>query len=93
MVQVSPPSAGRDEQEFPDADTLDLRRTPNRHLAFGGGPHRCPGSNLARMELRVVLEEMVDFLPEFELAPGFVAPRRFGVIMGIDALELVIPSH
>ncbi|HVW32288.1 MAG TPA: cytochrome P450, partial [Acidimicrobiia bacterium] len=91
MVQVSPPSAGRDDKEFPDAATVDLRRNPNRHLAFGGGPHRCPGSHLARMELRVVLEEMVDLLPDFELAPGFVAPRRFGVIMGIDALELVVP--
>jgi len=92
MVQVSPPSAGRDGKEFPNPDVIDLRRSPNRHLAFGGGPHRCPGSHLARMELRVTLEEMVDIMPDFELAPGFVAPRRFGVIMGIDALELVIPS-
>ena len=48
----------------------DLTRNPNRHLAFGGGVHRCLGSHLARMELRVVLREWHKRIPEYHLAPG-----------------------
>jgi cytochrome P450 len=63
-------SANRDEDEFPDPDTFQLGRTPNRHLAFGAGPHRCAGSNLARMNLRIALEELLRRLDRFELQDG-----------------------
>ncbi|RAY12652.1 cytochrome P450 [Actinomadura craniellae] len=63
-------SANRDEVEFPDPDTFDLDRTSNRHIAFGAGPHRCVGSNLARMNLRVALEEIVRRLDDIKLRPG-----------------------
>lgn len=63
-------SANRDEAEFPNPDTFDLDRERNRHIAFGAGPHRCVGSNLARMNLRVAIEEIVRRLSDIKLKPG-----------------------
>jgi cytochrome P450 len=62
------PSANRDPEAFPDADKVVLDRAVNRHSAFGLGIHRCLGSNLARMELRVALEEWIARYPDFELS-------------------------
>ena len=61
-------SANRDEGEFACPADFDLDRASNRHLAFGAGPHRCAGSNLARLNLRVALEELVRRLDD--LAPA-----------------------
>ncbi|MBV9666282.1 MAG: cytochrome P450 [Actinobacteria bacterium] len=61
------PSANRDEAVFPDANTFDIRRTPNEHVAFGFGTHFCLGASLARLELRVLFEELLDQLPDLEL--------------------------
>lgn len=62
-------SGNRDEDQFPDAGRFDVGREPNRHLAFGlGGPHFCLGAHLARLELRVWLEEMLPVLHRIELA-------------------------
>jgi cytochrome P450 len=61
------PAANRDPEAFDDADTVVLDRAVNRHVAFGSGIHRCAGSNLARMELRVALEEWLRRVPEFHL--------------------------
>ncbi len=63
-------SANRDESEFPHPDAFDLDRERNRHVAFGAGPHRCVGSNLARMNLRVALTEMIRRLRDVKLKPG-----------------------
>ncbi len=63
-------SGNTDEAEFPDADVVDFDREANRHLAFGGGVHRCLGSHLARMELRVALREFHTRIPDYELVPG-----------------------
>jgi cytochrome P450 len=63
-------AANGDDAEFERSDDVDFARTPNRHLAFGGGPHRCLGSHLARMELRVALEEFHRRIPEYHLAAG-----------------------
>ena len=63
-------AADADEEEFEHADQVILDRERNRHLAFGGGPHRCLGSHLARLELRVALEEFHRRIPDYELAPG-----------------------
>jgi cytochrome P450 len=62
------PAANRDPEAFEDADQFIIDRQRNRHLAFGLGIHRCAGSNLARMELRVALEEWLARIPDFELA-------------------------
>ncbi len=85
------PAANRDPAIFPDADRVVLDREVNRHSAFGLGIHRCIGSNLARMELRVALEEWMARYPEFSLAdPGAVTwsagqvrgPRSIPVRLG-----------
>ena len=60
-------SANRDERAFPDADRFRIHRTPNRHLAFGGGRHLCLGARLARLELTVFLEELLLRVSEVEL--------------------------
>jgi cholest-4-en-3-one 26-monooxygenase len=58
-------SANRDESVFDDPDTFDVGREPNPHIAFGGGgPHFCLGANLARMEIRVMFEHLLDRLPD-----------------------------
>jgi cytochrome P450 len=63
-------SANRDAGEFDAPDTFDPGRERNRHIAFGAGPHRCVGSNLARMNLRVAIEEVVGRMTDFKLKPG-----------------------
>lgn len=59
-------SANRDEQQFPDADTFDIRRTPNRHIAFGHGIHFCLGAPLARLETKIVLEALLERFSEIQ---------------------------
>lgn len=61
--------ANRDERQFDAPNELRIDRTPNRHLAFGSGPHRCIGSHLARIELRVALEELHRRIPDYRLDP------------------------
>jgi cholest-4-en-3-one 26-monooxygenase len=62
-------SANRDESVFDDPDTFDVGRNPNPHIAFGGGgPHFCLGTNLARMEIRVMFEHLLDRLPDIRQA-------------------------
>ena len=71
------PAANRDPELFDRADEVVIDRLENRHAAFGLGIHRCLGSNLARLELRVAVEEFLARFPEFELAdPDAVALER-----------------
>jgi cytochrome P450 len=63
-------SANRDDDKFANGSDVDLDRTHNPHLAFGVGPHRCAGSNIARLNLRVALEEIVARLPDLRLREG-----------------------
>jgi cytochrome P450 len=67
MVLLSFPAANRDPAMFPDADKVIIDRKENRHAAFGLGIHRCVGSNLARMEMTVAVEEFLKRIPEFRL--------------------------
>jgi hypothetical protein len=62
------PAANRDPRAFEDADEFIIDRESNRHAAFGLGIHRCLGSNLARLELKVAIEEFITRFPKFELA-------------------------
>jgi cytochrome P450 len=65
-------SANRDERCYEDPDTFRLDRpNPKAHVAFGGGPHVCPGSALARLEGRLLLEVMLERVDELRVAPGF----------------------
>ncbi len=63
-------SANRDESVFDRPDELRIDRTPNPHLAFGIGPHVCLGINLAKLELRVLFEELVRRFPDMAVVPG-----------------------
>jgi cytochrome P450 len=81
-------SADRDTRQFPDADKVILDRDPNRHLAFSVGPHRCVGSHLARLELRVALEELLRRIPTFRLADGATVRRHLTSVAGIEELPL-----
>jgi cytochrome P450 family 142 subfamily A polypeptide 1 len=67
-------SANRDERVFEDPETFDVTRRHNQHVAFGFGTHFCLGASLARLELRVMFEELVRRIPDWRLAPG-VEPR------------------
>jgi cytochrome P450 len=66
-VLMSWASANRDETVFPDADSFDFRRKPNRHLTFGAGAHHCLGANLTRLEARVCMDEVLRRLPDYRL--------------------------
>jgi cytochrome P450 len=60
-------AANRDPAEFPDPDEIDIERHPNRHMSFGVGLHRCLGSNLARTMFQVMIDEILNRLPDFQL--------------------------
>lgn len=68
QVMLFYPSANRDSRVFADPDLLDVRRNPNPHLAFGFGPHFCLGASLARLELKIMFEELLSRLPDIRLA-------------------------
>ena len=70
LVMVMLGSANTDEAEFGDADEVRFDREVNRHLAFGGGIHRCLGSHLARLELRVALREWHRRIPDYAVSEG-----------------------
>jgi len=63
-------AANRDDRAFDNPDRFDVARRHNHHVAFGFGTHFCLGANLARLELRVMFEELLRRIPDFELAPG-----------------------
>lgn len=81
-------SANTDDANHPGVDSVDLERDPNPHMAFGGGVHRCLGSHLARLELRVALREFHKRIPEYSLAPGTVLEYTPG-LRSVENLPLV----
>lgn len=82
-------AADTDERTFCRADLVDFDRDANRHFAFGGGPHRCLGSHLARRELRVAIEDLHRRFPYYVVAPGVSLTYTPG-IRQIDHLPLVL---
>jgi cholest-4-en-3-one 26-monooxygenase len=81
-------SANRDEAVFDDPFRFDIERSPNEHIAFGGGgPHFCLGANLARMELRLIFDELARRLPDLEL-DGEVEYLRSNFIGGIKHMPV-----
>ena len=81
-------AANIDPGEFPDAGVVDLDRSGNRHIAFGGGVHRCLGSHLARLEMRVALEELHRRLPDYTIKDGETPVYTMG-IRAVEYLPLV----
>ena len=83
-------AANTDPAEFDDPDVVDFTRNPNRHRAFGGGPHRCLGSHLARLELRVALREFHRRIPDYEIPSG-VQLKYTSALRSVEALPLKFP--
>ena len=83
--------ANRDEEVFDRPDEFDVARTPNPHLAFGHSAHFCLGASLARLEIRVMLEEVLLRLPKMRLADpeATVARTHSSFIRGITGLPVV----
>jgi cytochrome P450 len=71
-VLLSEVAAGRDESEFPDADTFVVDRNPNRHVSFGVGIHRCPGSHLARITFSEMIAAVLERMPDYHIDPDAV---------------------
>jgi cytochrome P450 len=90
-VLLTFPAANRDPEVFEDPHRVVLDRTQNRHVAFGSGIHRCAGSNLARMELRVALEEWLRRIPAFRLDEAEEVTWAGGQVRGPRCLPVVFP--
>lgn len=88
-VLLNFPAANRDPEVFERPDEVLLDRARNRHIAFGAGIHRCAGSNLARMELRVAIEEFLAAAPEFSLEEGEAVTWAGGQVRGPRLLPVV----
>ena len=89
-VLLSFPAANRDPEAFDQADEVVIDREVNRHAAFGLGIHRCAGSNLARMELRVALEVWLERFPDFSLADPDAVRWSGGQVRGPRVLPLSV---
>jgi hypothetical protein len=88
-VLMNFPAANRDPEAFDHPDAVLLDRALNRHVAFGSGIHRCAGSNLARMELQVALEEWLAGIPKFTLDAGKEITWAGGQVRGPRVLPVV----
>ena len=84
------PAANRDPEKFPDPDEVILDRPENPHIAFGVGIHRCAGSNLARMEMRVAIQEWLAAIPKFRLEDPAKVTWAGGQVRGPRTLPVVL---
>jgi cytochrome P450 len=82
-------SANRDATQFHEPDAMRIDRTPNRHLTFGSGPHRCLGSHLARIELRIALEELHRRIPDYALDPNDPPTVLPSQVRGVARMPIV----
>jgi len=89
-IYVSYMAANRDPDVFPDPETIDFSRSPNPHVAFGFGPHYCPGGMLARLESELMVDALLDRMPGLRLAvpPDQVSFRKGALIRGPEALPV-----
>ena len=85
------PAGNRDERAFESPERFDIERWPNRHVAFGGyGVHHCLGASLARLELKILFEELLRRMPDIDLAPDAPIKRRpNNFITGIEEMFVV----
>ena len=85
-------SGNRDEGVFDDPHCFDIERDPNRHLSFGGyGRHHCLGAHLARLEIRVMLEELLNRLPDLKRADDEPLSKRFGTfVLGYERVDVIV---
>lgn len=91
MVLLPTVLHGLDANENPDPWNLDWERKSPRHSTFGGGPHRCAGLHLARMEATITLQEWIRRIPEFRLADGANPVYHSGIVAAVDDIHLIWP--
>jgi hypothetical protein len=91
-VLMNFPAANRDPEKFKDADKVIIDRQENPHIAFGVGIHRCAGSNLARMEMRVSIEEWLRRIPDYRLEDPDSVTWAGGQVRGPRQMPVVWPS-
>lgn len=91
MVPIS--LASMDERRWPDAMNVDFDRRTEGHDTFGNGAHRCPGANLARIEIQAFLEEWLARIPDFAIPPGQRAVTVTGSVNGVESLPLTWPMR
>jgi cytochrome P450 len=84
-------AANLDDREFPAARTFNGERSPNRHLTFGTHIHRCLGSHIARIEMRVLLDELLRRIPDFELQDGADVEWSKGQVQGVVKVPITYP--
>lgn len=89
MIVAALPLAGIDDRPISCPMTVDFERKRIEHATFGGGAHRCPGMHLARLEIRVMIEEWLSRIPEFEVAPGGAIEFTSGITASVNAIPIV----
>lgn len=93
QVQVNRLAANFDEQQFPDPERFDVGRTPNRHQSFGHGIHFCLGAPLARLEIRVVLERLLQKVQRFQIVPDVpLKQAQSTIIFGVQSLPMTFQA-
>ena len=80
---------GLDEQQNEDPWRINLERRGISHSTFGGGPHRCAGLHLARMEVIITLEEWLKRIPNFTMKPGARPIYHSGIVAAVDNVPLI----
>ncbi len=81
-------SANRDERRWKNPEVFDVRRDTSEHVAFGIGPHYCIGASLARLEVRVALEEMLARIPDFVVEEDGLARVHSGNVRGFSKVPI-----
>ena len=92
MVRAHWAAANLDPEMFDQPTTVDFHRSPNKHIAFASGFHRCLGSHLARMELRVAMETLHARIPDYALDPANPPGLNNTAIRNVDPLPLVFTA-
>ncbi|MGA0217540.1 MAG: cytochrome P450 [Ilumatobacteraceae bacterium] len=92
-VMLTFPAANRDPAMFENPEEVIIDREHNRHIAFGSGIHRCAGSNLARMEMQVAIEEFLKMIPEFEIADADAVTWAGGQVRGPRNIPVTFPHR
>jgi len=91
-VYITPLLAGLDDRRFPNAWEIDFHRQDVQHNSFGAGPHRCPGALLAKLEIKVFLQEWLPRIPDFEVKPGEPVVYGPGQVNCVERLMLSWPT-
>lgn len=92
MILLPTALHGLDEQLNDDPWRINLERRGISHSTFGGGPHRCAGLHLARMEVIITLEEWLKRIPTFTMKPGAQPVYHSGIVAAVDNVPLVWPK-